>query len=225
MQFIIYQGKINIIDTDGKTYDYENFIVTLNPDGSRTLRTVSCSPKKDLLRDVYQKEDRNWRPIEAYGSVFYKKKFIGTVQRRIVKNNLYSWLWSPEGECDYRVFEFPNFMIVGFHAIFHESWKMNLLSTKSNKFQELTILTVSNTWNGKTISHGSVLRSKARYDGLETIEVPAGVFDCKRFTWLTPFGKELVIWSHGKDSIFIKMLVSKGNNEGFVYQLSQYNKI
>ena len=67
MNFLIYQGQINIIHFDDKIYEYENFIVTRNPDGSRTLRTVSRSPRKDLLRDVYQKESKR---LETYGVIW-----------------------------------------------------------------------------------------------------------------------------------------------------------
>ena len=225
MNFLIYQGQINIIDFDDKVYEYENFIVTRNPDESRTLRTVSRSPRKDLLRDVYQKESKDWRPMESYGSLYYKDKYQGSVQRRLIGKDLHSWLWYPNGKCDHKIFPIQENTIIGFHAIFHESWKMSLISNRNNEYEEILTHTVSDTWNGKTISHGSVLSSRARYDGSETVSVSAGNFPCERFTWLTPFGKELIIWSHGEDFIFIKMEVVKGNNRGVVYELAKYDKI
>ncbi|MAR79291.1 MAG: hypothetical protein CMM18_03570 [Rhodospirillaceae bacterium] len=224
MKFSVYQGKINIIEPEGKVYNYENFIVTSNPDGTRSLRSVSRSPKKDLFRDVYQKETKDWRPLEAYGSLYYKNKFQGSVQRRVQDNRLHSWLWSNTGDCDYQVFDISKNTIIGFHAIFHESWKMRRLSNHKKKFQEIITYTVSNTWNGMTLDHGSILTSKARPEGSETIEVAAGKFSCEKYLWLTPFGKKLAIWSFGDDSIFIKMEVLKGNNKGVIYELSEFKK-
>jgi len=61
----IYQGQLDIVLPDGSRHDYERFIITRNPDGSRTMRTVTKSPKGDLLRDVNQMVRADWRPIEA----------------------------------------------------------------------------------------------------------------------------------------------------------------
>ena len=224
MKFSVYHGQINIIEPNGKFYDYENFIVTRNPDGSRSLRSVSRSPKKDLLRDVFQKESKEWKPIEAYGSLYFKDKFQGSVLRRIIDNKLHSWLWSLGGECDYQVFDIPKNTIIGFHAIFHESWKMKLISNQNKDYQQTITHTVSNTWNGKTLDHGSTLTSRAKYEGSEIIEVSAGRFKCEKYLWLTPFGKELAIWSFGDDSIFIKMEVIRGNNKGVIYELAEFIK-
>ncbi|PPR76673.1 MAG: hypothetical protein CFH01_01886 [Alphaproteobacteria bacterium MarineAlpha2_Bin1] len=224
MNFLVYQGQINILETGGQIYDYENFIVTCNPDGSRTLRTVSRSPKKDLLRDVYQRESEDWEPKEAFGSLYYKGKYQGSIHRRLIDNNLHSWLWSANGKCDYQVFPIDKNVIIGFHAIFHEAWKMKKVINRNNEYNKILTHTVSDTWNGKTISHGSMLLSKARYEGIETVYVSAGNFLCEKFIWLTPFGKELLIWSHGDDSIFVKMEVIRGNNKGVIYELANFKK-
>ncbi|MBL41477.1 MAG: hypothetical protein CMM49_02325 [Rhodospirillaceae bacterium] len=224
MNFLVYKGQINIIDTDGKTYDYENFIITRNPDGSRTLRAVSRSPNRDLLRDVYQKESKYWQPIEAFGNLYYKNKYEGSIQRKLIDGDLHSWLCKPNGNYDHKVFSIKKNVILGFHAIFHEAWKMRMVGKRKNEYNEILTFTVSDTWNGRTISHGTILSSTARYEGIEKVDVSAGKFLCDKFIWLTPFGKELLIWSHGDDSIFIKMQVIKGNNKGVIYELSNFEK-
>ena len=219
MSFIIYEGKITIKEPDGKISEYESFIVTKNPDGSRTMRTLTRSPKGDLLRDVNQREDKNWRPLEAVGRLYFKNELKGTVLRKIVKELLHSWIWHPDGVIDYKTFDAPKNLTVGFHPIFHEAWKMNFLSTEHDEKQSIITHTVSNTWNGSTIDHGVKLESFAKFDGNEDISVAAGRFNCRRYTWYTPFGKELIIWCHGEDNIFVKELVYKGDKAGTVYEL------
>ncbi len=99
-----------------------------------------------------------------------------------------------------------------------------MVGKRKNEYNEILTFTVSDTWNGRTISHGTILSSTARYEGIEKVDVSAGKFLCDKFIWLTPFGKELLIWSHGDDSIFIKMQVIKGNNKGVIYELSNFEK-
>ncbi len=224
MSFIIYEGRIDIVEPDGQRTDYESFIVTQNPDGSRTMRTVTRSPRGDLLRDVNQREGRDWQPLEAMGRLYFKNELLGSLMRRIVDGVLHSWLWSPEGQLDYQTFDAPNGMSLGFHPIFHEGWKMNHVSTSHNEPQSILTHTVSNTWNGRSLSHGVRLRSRARFDGVEAVTVPAGTFDCRRYTWFTPFDKELIIWAHGPDSIFVKELVDRGDKAGTLYELSALRK-
>lgn len=223
MSFTIYEGKINITENSGNVVDYERFTVTRNPDGSRTMRTLTRSPKGDLLRDVNQREGVDWRPNEAIGRLYFKGRLMGTVLRRIVLETLHSWVWNPDGSSDYETFDAPEKITIGFHPIFHEAWKMNYISTKHNELQPVLTHTVSNTWNGRSIGHGMKLKSQARFDGNETITVPAGTFKCRRYTWLTPFDKELIIWAHGSDSIFVKELVDKGDKAGTAYELASLN--
>ncbi len=43
MGLSIFTGRIDITEPDGYHCDYERFILTANPDGSRTLRTVTLT--------------------------------------------------------------------------------------------------------------------------------------------------------------------------------------
>ena len=64
MGLTIYTGRIDLTEPDGVKSDYERFMLTANPDGSRTLRTVTRSPKGDLLRDVNQMHYERMRDSE-----------------------------------------------------------------------------------------------------------------------------------------------------------------
>ena len=101
MSLTIYQGQLDIVLPDGSRHDYERFIITRNPDGSRTMRTVTKSPKGDLLRDVNQMVRADWRPIEAMGRLFFKGEAQGTVLRRVVGDRLLSYVWAGDGEIDH----------------------------------------------------------------------------------------------------------------------------
>ncbi len=218
----IVSGKIRITEPDGAASPYEQFIVTLNPDGSRTMRTVTRSPKGDLLRDVNQLLDHRWRDLQSMGRVFFEGKPLGTVLRRIVDDTMYSTVLSPDGAKDEATFPAPPEMIIGFHAILSDAWKMNRLDTSHNQYQDILVHTVSRTWNGSTLGHGERVQSRARFEGKETLDLPAGCFECEKFVWLTSFDKELHVWRTGEANVLAKMLVAKGGKMGSVYELSEY---
>ena len=220
MPFVIYQGDIIIKNPNGKKYDYETFIITRNPDNSKTMHTLTRSPAGDLLRDVNQTEGIDWKPKEGIGKLFFKDKLIGTIVRKLVKNKLHSWIWKKNDIIDYKIFAVPKKITLGFHPIFHDAWKMNFLSIENNNLQEILTYTSSNTWNGSSLDHGKILSSRARFNKIESISVPAGKFTCRKYTWYTPFKKELIIWCSGEDNIFVKLEVIKGKNKGTTYELS-----
>ena len=89
----LFAGRIEIVEPDGRVSPYERFTITLNPDRSRTLRTVTRSPNGDLLRDVNLMADADWRDVEAFGRLFFKGEAHGTILRRVTGDKMGSWLW------------------------------------------------------------------------------------------------------------------------------------
>jgi hypothetical protein len=167
----------------------------------------------------------DWRPIDAMGRLYYKGTDCGTVVRRVVGDTLQSWAWDRDGEdVDYAEFEAPPKMLLGFHPIFHDAWKMSHLETSHTDLQDLLTHSVSNTWNGRTLSHGQKIEGRARYETTEDLTVPAGTFSCDRFYWHTSFGKDLRIWRTGLHHIFVRLDVVNGDKEGTTYQLAELSE-
>ena len=224
MSIKIFTGRVRIIEPNGDISPYEKFIITRNPDKTKTLRTVTKSPKGDLLRDVNQMISEDWRDIEAMGRLFYKNKNLGTITRRIFNNTLYSHIWNKDGHTDHKEFEAPHNMIIGLHPITHDAWKMNLLNTSHHDVQEMLVHTVSTTWNGRTLTHGEKLLSTVTYEGQETLSLPAGTFTCEKFLWKSPFDKLLAVWRMGEARVLAKMHVLEGGKSGTLYELDEYNE-
>jgi hypothetical protein len=218
----ILAGKIDIRQSATREpVPYERFTVTINPDKSKTLRTLTRSPAGDLLRDVNVMVAANWRDVEAIGRVFYKGELQGTVLRRVVGDRVYSYVWRPDSEMDEAQFHAPPGMMLGYHPILLDAWKMNFINTTNRDYQDIVVLTVSNTWNGRSLGHGEVVRSTAKFDGREWLELPAGTFECEKFVWLTPFQKELHVWRTGDAHLLARLFVASGDNQGTTYELAQ----
>ena len=226
MEFSILMGSLVIgeAETPSRHQAYETFTMTVNPDGGRTLRAVSRSPRGDLLRDVNQMAGPDWRPIEGAGRVFYKGEWGGTVMRRVIDDRLFSYAWTRGTPTDIAEFAAPPGMTLGFHPMMHEAWKMNFVDPARSGRQPVLTFTMSNTWNGRTVGHGQLLESEAAYEGEEEVTVPAGTFTCQRFTWWPPFDKELHIWRTGPENVLVKELVAKGDKAGTLYQLATLSR-
>jgi len=216
----IYQGQLDIVLPDGSRHDYERFIITRNPDGSRTMRTVTKSPKGDLLRDVNQMVRADWRPIEAMGRLFFKGEAQGTVLRRVVGDRLLSYVWAGDGEIDHATFDAPPHMTLGFHPVMHEAWKMCFVERTHHEPQPVYIHTVSHTWNGRALSHGGATENTAVFEGEETRVTQMERFDCARFLWHTQFGFGLRIWTTGPDMVLVRVEVDGGDRDGTYYDLA-----
>lgn len=219
MSFTTFEGHILITEPGSSPQLYERFLLTENPDGSRSLRTLTQSPKGDLLRDHNQMVAADWRPIEAIGRLFYKGEAHGTVLRRVVGDTLHSYVWNQGTDINHATFDAPPKMSVGYHAIILDSWKMAFIDTSNTDLQDIIVHSVSNTWNGRTLEHGQKINSKARFDKRETIKVAAGAYECDKFIWATSFGKELHVWRTGPHHMLARMLVATGDKEGTVYEL------
>ena len=224
MSFTIYEGQLDIVLPDGSRHDYERFVITRNPDGSRTMRTLTNSPKGDLLRDVNQMVGADWRPIEALARLFFKGEGQGTVLRRVVGDKLLSWVWTRYGAMDYAEFDAPPNMTLGFHPVMHEAWKMCFIDRSNHEPQPVYIHTVSHTWNGKSLSHGGSTQNTAEFEGEEAVDTRAGKFVCARFLWHTQFGFGLRIWTIGPDMILARVEVVGGDREGTYYDLAAHKE-
>jgi hypothetical protein len=216
----LFSGRIEIVQPDGEVSPYERFVITQNPDGSRTLRTVTRSPAGDLLRDVNLMADAGWRDVEAFGRLFFKGQAYGSVLRRVVGDTMRSWVWKGDGEMDYAEFDAPPRMCVGLHPVSGDAWKMNAVDPATDADQPVVIHTVSDSWNGSSLGHGVKIACTIRPMGRETLETPLGKLDCERFLWKPRPGKELHVWRTGEARILAQMVVGTGERAGTVYRLA-----
>ena len=208
MGFSIITGKLVIGPVaDPDSYqEYERFTLTINPDRTRTLRTLTRSPKGDLLRDVTQTVGEDWRPIEAYGRLFLGGRSQGTVLRRVVGDRLHSSYWLPGKEPDEAEFDAPPNLLIGYHPVTADAWKPNFYDLDRGGTQDVYVHTVSEFWNGGSLDHGVGRRSTVDFIGMESHSVPAGIFETERFMWHAPAGGELEVWRTGPHHIFVKLV-------------------
>ena len=73
-----YRGKMLYL-TDGLgEMGREWFHVTVQPDGSRTLRATCEMDDDRLLRDVVMTVSKNWYPVDAFVRLSIVEKLVGS---------------------------------------------------------------------------------------------------------------------------------------------------
>lgn len=201
---------------------WEDFIVTRNPDGSRTAQTMSRFPGCSVVRHVTQTVSADFTPLDGHVRLFVDNVLKGIVVRRVVGDKVTSIVIpADDGPIDQQTIQLdgPD-MVLGYHPTTAEGWKLQKLDRGSSEKQTLRLLTVSLTWNGGTLGHGRKVEMPVCYRGKEEITVAAGTFLCDRYHWDTgDIDGELDIWTTGDDAILARMY---GHAKGYGYELEEY---
>jgi hypothetical protein len=211
------------LDNPESTAFWESFIVTANPDGSRTAQTMSRFPGNTMVRFVTQTVAADFTPIDGFVRIYTDRVYQGAMVRHVTGDTVKSVVLPPDGGA-LDIAEFPldtPGMMLSYHPSAVEGWKLTKLDRTHSEPQTIHYLSSSLTWNGGSGGHGGVADMPVRYLGEEEVTVPAGTFLCHHYIWST--GKldgDLEIWSTGKDEIVAKM---NGPHRGFSWELDSYS--
>jgi hypothetical protein len=219
MRIATLSGRITVRTADGLPQPYERFQITLNPDGSRTLRALTVSPGGSLVRDVNAHVTADWRSVSGSSRVFLDGVLQGVVAKFADASVIRSVVASG-GQFDIKEFSAPARYSLGFHPIADEAWKMALVETGTNRRQPLVTHTCSPRWNGKTIEHGATVHSEVEYLGEDEVALAGQPARARAYLWHTPFDRVLKIWAHGPHFIFVRLEVIQAPNAGTVYELA-----
>jgi len=86
MKHRTYRGRIDYIHDDIGERGREWFTVTVQPDGTRTLRSHCEMDDTRILRDVVYTVDRAWLPIDSYVRLTVEEKLMGSAWFRFGPN-------------------------------------------------------------------------------------------------------------------------------------------
>ncbi|MBL8645048.1 MAG: hypothetical protein JNK21_14025 [Rhodospirillaceae bacterium] len=206
-----YSGKVLYI-TDGKgEMGREMFYVTIQPDGTRTMR-VTCEMDDDrLLRDVVMTVDAGWQPVDAFVRLTIQEKLIGTSWFRFTDDTAECQAFTAnDGRISQNIATPTRTTSFGTHPVHGDAWGLA-------KFKERVpggiidhqgvSFTTSHNPNGGTGPYlmPSSGRLRRRYIGVESITVPAGTFTGHHFQMLFSDYPPIDIWATDGDCIPIRL--------------------
>lgn len=219
---IVGRYDMRPIGDDENRVSWEDFIVTRNPDGSRTAMSMSRFPGCSIVRHVVQTVDADFTPLDGFVRLFAHNQYAGGLVRHVSGDEVHSILLPGGGlppEATTIAIDAGR-EVLGYHPTTAEGWKLMKLDRSRSDVQQIDLLTVSLTWNGGTLDHGRKASMPVEYLGRDTITVKAGTFECDHFMWHTGnLDGNLEIWTTGEDAVVARML---GHDKGFCYELASY---
>ena len=177
-----YSGTILYI-TDGKGEEGREFFkVTVQPDGTRTLRAHCEMDNDELLRDVVLTLDGNWRPLDAFVRLTIANQFQGSSWFLFSDKQLICEAFTKDaGRISQRLATPvwpPSF---GGHPICCDTWHSKAASLRREDkaaFQALDWIAMSsllpNGGSGPLVSHAHV---DVEFCGIENVTTAAGTFE------------------------------------------------
>jgi len=206
-----YRGKLSYLtDGVGET-GREWFFVTIQPDGTRTMRATCEMDDDSLLRDVVMTVDPNWYPVDAYVRLIVNERLVGT-----------SWFCFTDhsAECeavtaqDGRVSQrFDTAGRVGFfgaHPLHGDAWGCAALQRDASFDHEVvghdfSTSHLPNGGSGPRLNPTPSSVDCRKYIGDERIEVGAGSFDTRHFQFFVAEYPPIDIWTLGSDFVPVRL--------------------
>lgn len=222
------EGQISYFDGTGDQRvesGREKFSVSIQDNGKRTLRAVCEFDDAGILRDVVYTVDRNFQPIEAYirivdgasvGSGWFLFSETHAECEAVVPNR---------GRIKQSIPVSQRVKAFGSHAICSDVWRLSQLERSSIGTPQLLTHAMNCSPIGRGFGEeGPELNEQDYhyvYQGRETIDVQAGIFDCHKFEWTLMSGMKLELWTTENDFLPIRVLSPETENEYELVSLSR----
>ena len=220
-----YRGVLSYgHETEGLT-GRETFHVTVHDDGSRTLRCVCEMDNVPLVRDVVYTVNARFEALDSFVRLSAQGAFIGSGWFRFTDSVAEGEVvTAKEGRLSQRIETPGRVKLFGSHPLCVDIWKC--AHTPAERIGETQPLT--NCFSSSLVPNGASgpLMVTKTYDivfrGEETIETPAGRFDCLRYSWDTYTGRTLVMHTRPGDWLPVRVSVPE---TGRLYQLVEFEEI
>lgn len=191
----------------GKWRGEEEWMLTHNADGSRTLRMFTLISATELMRDFTHRVDANFRPLESFQATWRKGQRTGAGFYTFHDDRVEATVFSPNGVFTQRAdVTGPVTMIT--HSMAGDGWHFGSYDRTRGGEQQVTAFNPSGWGDGIQSVLAKVYPVEIMFKGTETITVPAGRFETE--VWLIGKNADGVwrneVWLHGPHKIMVKFI-------------------
>ena len=204
-----YKGKVSYIHDEIGERGREWFDVTIQKDGTRTLRSKCEMDDSQVLRDVTLTVDKNWMPKDSFVRLTVKGEFFGSAWF-LFENDMVSCeaKTKNEGRVSQKVKISKPIRSFGPHPVVCDIWHLGTWDWKSEEYiQSWQSIMSSPLPNGASGPMIGISDFMAKYEGEELIETPCGNFKSKHFVF--PLERKNKpdehVWYTGKDLLLTKI--------------------
>lgn len=205
-----YRGRIAYLHDAKGLRGHEDLHVTVQPDGSRSVRAACEMYDIELLRDVTYTVDGAWRPVDSYVRLVSHGRFVGAAWFRFDDEGAECEGWTAgDGRFSQRVDLGRRPTVFVPHPICTDGWQASAYDfSRGPGVQRLDACTNSSPradgGSGPMIGTGW---KRLEYVGDETVTVPAGTFQARHMRILheAESWPPLEFWVAGEDFLFLRM--------------------
>ncbi len=189
-----YLTNDNIVRWSSGTYDYisveenkkdgeETWLLTVHPDGTRTLRATNSYDRYiQAFRHVVMRADKNFRPLEAYVDFWVDGTWRGSGMVTVNGNMLSGLVNGPNGQLA-QTLDVPDKFSLIPHPISSNSWPTWYYDKDKGGAQDIVVYDFDAQGKGVGGVLGSLDTQTVTYVGEETIDTPAGEFVTDHFVF------------------------------------------
>jgi len=189
------------VKADGRERGIEDWWLTRNRDGSRTMRTLATTFDSKFVRDVTYTLGPDRRPYQVFIQLQLVDKIIGSGYFRVEGDQLRIVTDMLDTGHTEQVLHAPERLHILSHAVMLDGWPSWSFDDDGPAEQTISVYSTSPLWNGSSGPLGRMQQQTFRLEGVEEITVPAGTFEARHFS----FGDGgSHVWVTGEDNILLK---------------------
>ena len=184
----------------------EDWSLTHNRDGSRTLRTLSMTDDSKFVRDVTYTIDTDARPLRAFVQLQVDDQLVGSGYFQVTGDRMTIVTDGVDTGHTMQVIPVPKRFHVMTHALMADGWPALAFEGKEPGTQTFPSYSTSPSWDGTSGPLGYMTTQDLTLVGSEQVTVPAGKFQAQHYIIgddADPLGASH-IWVTGEHNILVK---------------------
>lgn len=184
----------------------EDFWLTQNRDGSRTMRTLAMTDDSEFVRDVTYTLGVDERPLRVFEQLQVGDLLVGSGYFSVAGDTMTIMTDGYDTGHTVQQVKVPERFHVLTHAVMLDGWPFWAFVGNKPGHQTIDVYSTSPLWNGTTGPLGHMVKQRLTFVGNEEITVPAGTFQTGHFS----FGgdedpsKASHVWITGEHNILVK---------------------
>ena len=182
-QFQYIHGRLSYRKktASGEERGREDWWLTRNRDGSRTMRSLAMTDDSKFVRDVSYTLGADERPLQVFIQLQVDEQWVGSGYFRVTGDTMNLVTDSIHtGHTVQSVHVPPRFHVLT-HAVMLDGWPAWAFDQTLGGSQTIAVYSTSQLWNGTDGPLGRMTKQQFTLIGTEAITVPAGTFQARRF--------------------------------------------
>lgn len=229
---IEFKENVNYTEFARGTYEYikgdsgkfrgeDDFTLTVNKDGSRTMRMFTLVQETGLMRDITHRVDANFRPIETFTLTYKDGVRTGTGLFVFEGDRAKGLVLANNGILTQDV-DVSGFFAAVPHSMAADGWYFSQYDYAKGGVQRVKLFNPHGWGNNNGSVLAKIQSAPIRFVGKERITVPAGTFETERWEIVNGGANnddKYEVWVHGPDRIMVKLI---DHPRDWVYNLKTF---